>query len=82
MLQEKSDRIYTSTRDYILLKKNINPDDTHVHSEHRNDNVIYYGATYCLKNIDLFQKNVLQHEYILFPYNIYLYQKIDGPGFA
>ena len=28
------------------------------------------------------QKNVLQHEYILFPYNIYLYQKIDRPGFA
>ena len=30
----------------------------------------------------LSQKNVLQHEYILFPYNIYLYQKIDRPGFA
>ena len=27
-------------------------------------------------------KNVLQHEYILFPYNIYLYQKIDRQGFA
>ena len=30
----------------------------------------------------LSQKNVLQHEYILFPHNIYLYQKIDRPGFA
>ena len=27
-------------------------------------------------------KNGLQGEYILFPYNIYLYQKIDRPGFA
>ena len=33
------------------------------------------GCTFCLKNIDLFQENVLQDEYILFPYNIYLYQK-------
>ena len=82
MLQEKSDRIYSSSREYILLKKIYNTADTHVRSEHRNDNVIYYGCTFCFKNIDLFQKNGLQSEYILFPYNIYLYQKIDGPGFA
>ena len=30
------------------------------------------GVRFCLKNIDLFQKNGLQDEYILFLYNIYL----------
>ena len=82
MLQEKSDRIYSSSWDYILLKKKYNPGDTHVCFEHRNNNVIYYGCMFCLKNINLFQKNVLQDEYILFPDNIYLYQKIDRPGFT
>ena len=72
MLQEKSDRIYSSSREYILLKKIYNTADTHVRSEHRNDNVIYYGCTFCAK----------RSRCILFPYNIYLYQKIDGPGFA
>ena len=39
--------------------------------------------TICTKIIVNYpKKNVLQHEYILFPYNIYLYQKIDRPGFA
>ena len=65
-----------------MIEKKYNPDDTHVHSKHRNNNVIYHGCMFCLKNTNLFHKNVLQHEYILFPYNIYLYQKIDGLGFT
>ena len=81
MLQEKSDRIYSSSREYILLKKNITQ-LIPMSVLNTNDNVIYYGCMFCSKNIDLFQKNGLQGEYILFSYNIYLYQKIDVPGFA
>ena len=81
MLQEKIERIYSSSREYIIFKKN-NSGNTHIHSGHRNDNVIYYECVFYSKNIDLFKKNALQDECILFPCTIYLYQKIDGLGFV
>ena len=68
-----------------------NHDETsrHITTDHETSwNIMnHYKApliiTICTKIIVNYpEKNVLQHEYILFPYNIYLYQKIDRPGFA
>ena len=84
ILENNTSRSITKPWQWNITKHHVNHDkpwwNTTTHHETSQNIMNHYKApliiTICAKIIVNYpQKNVLQHEYILFPYNIYLYQK-------